>query len=98
MPNRAAIGAADPLIRLRPAAALQHCLDAIAGGQRRRADRGAESVDYARFDGAPALVVRFSAPNGSLGLGERPGLRHTGRRRGHARQRPGTLSDTLRPA
>jgi hypothetical protein len=62
-PNRP-LGAADPLSRLRPQAALQLCLDAI-----QEANSGGpivvRTVDYAQFNGAPAVVVRFSAPNGS---------------------------------
>jgi hypothetical protein len=63
-PNAASGNAVDPLARLRPGAELQGCLDAIAG------ENGAgsitvQSLDYARFDGAPALVVRFTAANGT---------------------------------
>ncbi|AEV89246.1 hypothetical protein ACWT_8237 [Actinoplanes sp. SE50] len=51
------------LARLRAPQALQDCLDAIA-----RENGGgwltAESLDYARFNGKSALVVRFSAANG----------------------------------
>ncbi|MEV4348982.1 hypothetical protein AB0J83_31380 [Actinoplanes sp. NPDC049596] len=51
------------LSRLMPPEALQECLDAIqqenAGGP-----LSVESVDYARFDGAPAVIVRFTAANG----------------------------------
>jgi hypothetical protein len=50
----------DPLGRLRPPEALLACLEAIAR------ERGGnpiivETVDYARFEGAPALIVRFVA-------------------------------------
>jgi hypothetical protein len=55
---------APPLDRLTPGAALQACLDAIeqlnAAGP-----IGATIVDYANFDGKPALIVRFSAANGN---------------------------------
>lgn len=55
--------AALGLERLQDPAALLECLDAIA-----RENGGgvitAQSIDYARFGGAPALVVRFSAANG----------------------------------
>ncbi|GAA0450992.1 hypothetical protein Ade02nite_75870 [Paractinoplanes deccanensis] len=58
-----ATGALPGLSRLAPLAALQACLDAIqrenAGGP-----LSVESVDYARFEGAPAVVVRFTAANG----------------------------------
>ena len=55
---------AAPLDRLRPPAALLACLNAIA------AENGAgpisvHTVDYARYAGAPAVVVRFTAGNGS---------------------------------
>jgi hypothetical protein len=54
---------AAPLARLRPPDALLGCLNAIATAN------GAgtitvQTVDYARFRGKPALVVRFSAANG----------------------------------
>jgi hypothetical protein len=57
-------GLADGLARLRPRDALQACLDAIA------VENGAgeitvQTVDYARFAGVPALVVRFTAGNGT---------------------------------
>ncbi|MGK5679903.1 hypothetical protein [Actinoplanes sp. URMC 104] len=59
--------AADPdpaLARLRAGAALQDCFEAIqsenAGGA-----IAVQSVDYARFTGAPALIVRFTAGNGA---------------------------------
>ena len=55
---------AGSLDRLRPATALLTCLNAIA------TENGAgpisvQSVDYARYAGAPAVVVRFTAGNGS---------------------------------
>ncbi|WP_436525123.1 hypothetical protein [Actinoplanes sp. HUAS TT8] len=58
-----AAGEGGPLDRLRLPQALLDCLDAIAqenGG----GPLAASSVDYARFDGKPALVVRFTAANG----------------------------------
>ena len=56
--------AAGSLARLRPAAGLLACLQAIAGGN------GAgpitvQLVDYARYAGSPAIVVRFTAANGT---------------------------------
>ena len=56
-------GALGALARLRPQPALQSCLDAIAG------ENGAgpivvQTVDYARFSGAAALIVKFTAANG----------------------------------
>ncbi|MEV6342059.1 hypothetical protein [Actinoplanes sp. NPDC051851] len=54
----------DPALeRLRAADALLECLDAIAG-ENGGEQVSVESVDYARFDGEPALVVRFTATNG----------------------------------
>nr|WP_296070274.1 hypothetical protein [uncultured Actinoplanes sp.] len=55
--------AAGALSRLAAAPALQECLDAIeqANGGGRIA---VETVDFARFDGSPAVIVRFTAANG----------------------------------
>jgi hypothetical protein len=44
--------------------ALQHCLDAIEQANAAGAI-SVTSVDYARFDGGPAVVVRFTATNGT---------------------------------
>jgi hypothetical protein len=55
---------APPLDRLTPGAALQACLDAIEQ-QNAAGPIVAPIVDYARFDGKPALIVRFSAANGN---------------------------------
>ncbi|MFD0519225.1 hypothetical protein [Paractinoplanes durhamensis] len=54
----------DVLSRLREPTALQECLDAIAAENSGGAIY-AQSVDFARFNGSPAVVVRFSAENGS---------------------------------
>ena len=54
---------AGGLARLRPVAALQDCLDAIAGAHQ-AGPITVQTADYARFDGSPALVVRFSAADG----------------------------------
>jgi hypothetical protein len=64
--------AAAPLARLRAPDALLGCLNAIA------AANGAgtitvQTVDYARFRGEPALVVRFSAANGNRAWASGPG-------------------------
>jgi hypothetical protein len=60
---RASAGS-EPLDRLRNRSALQECLDAIqlenAGGM-----ISALSVDLARYNGAPAVIVRFTAENGT---------------------------------
>lgn len=57
-------GKLDALARLDDPTALAVCLDAItrenAGGP-----ITVEFVDYARFEGRPALIVRFSATNGT---------------------------------
>jgi hypothetical protein len=62
-PDQAAAGGA--LSRLGTAAGLQDCLDMIAaangGGQLE-----AQSVDFARFEGSPAIVVRFTAQDGKV--------------------------------
>jgi hypothetical protein len=54
----------SPLVRLEDQAALQQCLDAIA-----RADASGgfsvDTVDYASYEGLPAVVVRFTAADGS---------------------------------
>jgi hypothetical protein len=55
---------AGALSRLTDPVALQACLEAVA----RELAAGpitVDTVDYARFDGAPALIVRFAAENGS---------------------------------
>jgi hypothetical protein len=56
--------AADPLARLRPGAGLQACLQAIADAHGAGAIT-VQSLDYARFTGTPALVVRFTAADGT---------------------------------
>ncbi len=60
-PRAAAQG--DELSRLRPSQALQDCLDAI-GLANGSGPISPLTVDYARFDGKPAIVVRFTAGNG----------------------------------
>ena len=64
-PDQMVEGGGPTLGRLSAQPALRDCLDAIA---RDNASGGysVESVDYARFNGSPALVVRFSAANGSF--------------------------------
>lgn len=61
--DRSAGSAPGALSRLGPGAGLQACLDAIqqanAGGT-----ISVQSVDYAKFNGSPALIVRFTATNG----------------------------------
>jgi hypothetical protein len=71
-PGVAGDSAAGPLVRLRAPSALLACLDAIATAN------GAgtitvQTVDYARFRGTPALVVRFSATNGTWAWASGPG-------------------------
>jgi hypothetical protein len=56
-------GLTDALARLRPAAALQTCLDAI-GTANGVGTITVQSVDFARFAGRPALIVHFTAANG----------------------------------
>ncbi|KUL26520.1 hypothetical protein [Actinoplanes awajinensis] len=62
-PDIAGVQELDVLARLRLPAALLDCLSAIAQ-ENSGGTLTAQSVDYARFDGAPALVVQFSADNG----------------------------------
>jgi hypothetical protein len=57
-------GLAGTLTRLRPIAALQECLDAV-GVENQAGPIDMQSVDYARFQGKAALVMRFSAANGT---------------------------------
>ncbi|MCO8275259.1 hypothetical protein M1L60_32225 [Actinoplanes sp. TRM 88003] len=62
--DRSRIALEDPaLTRLSAPAALQECFEAIerenAGGV-----IGVQTVDFARFDGVSALIVRFTAENG----------------------------------
>jgi hypothetical protein len=60
-----ATAGSDPLKRLRTAAALQDCLDMIAaanGGGHLEA----ETVDFAKYRGKPAIVVRFTTPDGKV--------------------------------
>jgi hypothetical protein len=58
-----ASGAESALQRLTTPSALNDCLSAIQQANAAGA-LSVESIDYARFDGAPAVIVRFSASNG----------------------------------
>jgi hypothetical protein len=49
---------------LRAQEALLACIDAISAGNG-AGPVTAQTVDYARFDGAPAVVVQFTAGNGN---------------------------------
>lgn len=53
----------DPLNRLKMQEPLLACLDAISG-LNGAGPITAQSIDYARYDGAPALIVQFTAGNG----------------------------------
>jgi hypothetical protein len=55
--------AAGPLARLAPGPGLRDCLNAIQQANARGAI-SVQSVDYAKFDGSAALIVRFTAKNG----------------------------------
>jgi hypothetical protein len=71
-PDRAAAeNPAAALQRLTIGHALQDCLDAI---EQENGDGpiSVESLDYARFEGAPALIVRFTADNGEWGWASGP--------------------------
>lgn len=63
-PEQAAASADGPLSRLLPLPALHECLDAIAA-ENGEGPISPQSVDYAQFDGKPAVVVRFTAASGS---------------------------------
>ncbi|MET8152345.1 hypothetical protein ACIBSW_36495 [Actinoplanes sp. NPDC049668] len=55
---------AGALSRLQGRAALLACLDAIAD-QSGLAPITAQTIDFARYDGAPAVIIQFIAPGGS---------------------------------
>jgi hypothetical protein len=57
-------GAEGVLGRLRGASALDNCLNEIASANG-VGPITTQTVDFARFDGAPAIVVRFTAANGA---------------------------------
>jgi hypothetical protein len=61
MPSAGALSAADPALdRLRAQAALQTCIDAIAA-QHGAGQITPQAIDFARFDGKPAVIVTFLA-------------------------------------
>jgi hypothetical protein len=66
------VGPSGALSRLSAPAALQECLDAIelanAGGT-----IAVQTVDFARFDGSPAVIVRFTASNRGWAWASGPG-------------------------
>jgi len=62
----------DPLDRLRVSDALRGCIEAIAA-QHGAGEIVAQSVDFARFDGAPAVVVEFTAADGAWVWASGPG-------------------------
>ncbi|MFI5893243.1 hypothetical protein ACIA5D_24355 [Actinoplanes sp. NPDC051513] len=55
---------AGSLVRLNGTTALNECLDMIAA-ENGAGPIAAETVDYAKFNGKPAIVVRFTAGNGA---------------------------------
>lgn len=59
----AGVSAVGPLSRLTPGPGLQDCLNAIQQANA-RGTISVQSVDYAKFDGSPAVIVRFTAENG----------------------------------
>ncbi len=67
----------DPLERLRVRAALEACLEAIA--QQQGASIAVQTVDYARFEGTPALIVRFVADGVTWAVAAGPECGATGR-------------------
>jgi hypothetical protein len=62
--DTSAATAGSPLERLSTSATLQQCLDKIAAANG-AGPITAETVDYAKFEGKPAIVVRFTAKNGA---------------------------------
>jgi hypothetical protein len=61
VPSAAAISVPDPALdRLRVQEALRACIEAIAAEQG-AGEATTQAVDFARFDGAPAVIVRFTA-------------------------------------
>jgi hypothetical protein len=64
LPDQGTVAGRDPLGRLRDPVALQECFDAIAA---KNADGPIypQTVDFARFNGLPAVVVRFSSASAS---------------------------------
>ncbi|GID98288.1 hypothetical protein ACFQFC_24010 [Amorphoplanes digitatis] len=67
----------DALSRLRVQAALIACIDAIAD-KSGLAPITAQSVDFARYDGAPAVIIQFAAPGGSWVWAVGPGCGASG--------------------
>jgi hypothetical protein len=67
------LAAADDgaLQRLSLGSALQDCLEAI-GRENAAGPISVQSVDYARFNKAPAVIVRFTAANGAWGWASGP--------------------------
>jgi hypothetical protein len=63
-PSPAGIDTVDPLDRLRVQEALRACIEAISE-QHGAGEIVPQTVDFARFDGAPAVVVEFAAADGS---------------------------------
>ena len=64
-PSRGVMADADDaLSRLRAQEALLACIDAISDGNGAGAVT-AQTADYARFDGVPAVIVQFTAANGT---------------------------------
>lgn len=55
---------ADPFDRLRVQAALRACIDAIAA-QHGAGEIVPQSIDFARYEGTPAVIVQFTAAGGS---------------------------------
>ena len=63
---------APELARLVALPALQACLDAISS-EHGSSPIGVESLDFARFEGTPALIVRFTADDGRWAGASGPG-------------------------
>jgi hypothetical protein len=77
--SRSAV-ATGSLARLNASTALRECLDMIAE-ENGAGPITAETVDFAKFDGKPAVVVRFTAGNGAWAWASGPSC---GTQSGHA--------------
>ncbi len=63
-PSAGVITAIDPLDRLRVQEALRACIEAIAA-QHGAGEIVPRTIDFARFNGSPAVIVEFTAAGGS---------------------------------
>ena len=76
-PSPGGLDAVDPLNRLRVQEALRACIQAIAE-LHGAGEIVPQTIDFARFDGAPAMVVEFTAADGSWVWASGPACGTTG--------------------